>query len=129
MAVFSLTLTLFFPGSYKNISTCQEITYTYRTLSCDFTRALTTIAERYPACANLSVSGKEVFVVVTGNLSMKKPEEIFALLSLVYGPSAFLALCVHILGIEWYLNMTQGEGERLRRMGVQMWERKMRKSD
>lgn len=72
---------------------------------------------------------EELFVVVTGNLSMKRPEEIFALLNLVYGPSAFLALCVHILGIEWYLNMTKGEGERLRRISVQMWERKTRKSD
>jgi hypothetical protein len=129
MAIFSFTLKYFFPGSYKSISTCQEITYTYRTLSCNFTRALATIAERYPACANLSDGAEEVFVVVNGNLSMKRPEEIFALLSLVYGPSAFVALCVHILGIEWYLNVTKGEGERLRRISVQMWERKMRKSD
>jgi hypothetical protein len=111
MAVFSLTLTHFFPGSYKNISTCQEITYTYRTLSCNFTRALTTIAERYPTCANLSGSGEEVFVAVTGNLSMKRPEEIFALLSLVYGPSAILALCVHILGIEWYTDVGEEDEE------------------
>jgi hypothetical protein len=129
MAVSSLILTHLFPGSYKSISTCQEITYTYRTLSCNFTRALTTIAGRYPACVNLSDNEEEVLVVVDGNLSMKRPEEIFALLSLVYGPSAFLGLCVHILGVEWYLNLTKGEGERLRRIGVQMLERKTRKGD
>ena len=60
---------------------------------------------------------------------MKRPEEILALSSLVYGSSAFLALCVHMLGIEWNLNMTEGEGKRLRRRGVQMWKGKTRKSD
>jgi hypothetical protein len=96
-------------------STCAEIIYTYRQLSCNFTRSLPVVLERYPACANvnfsgddiLSTTGEDVFVVVNASLRRKRPEEIFALLSSTYGVAAWMGLMIHALAIEVYLGRSR----------------------
>jgi hypothetical protein len=60
------------------------------------------------------VDGREVFVAVNTSLNMSRPEEIFSMLSLVYGVCAFLGLMIHVVGIEIYLDWTKGEDDRLR---------------
>ena len=105
MGVFSLSIARISPNRYKTVSTCAEIIHTYETLSCNFTHSLSRLLERYPACADLNDSdGKELFVVVNASLDVKKPEEIFSMLSLVYGVSALLGLIIHAIGVEVYLH-------------------------
>jgi hypothetical protein len=117
MAIFSFSITHISPDPYKIVSTCAEILHTYATLSCNFTRSLPRLLERYPACANLNgQDGREVFVAVTASLNVNRPEEIFALLSLVYGVCAFLGLMIHVLGAEIYLDWTKEEDEKLRKV-------------
>ncbi len=54
-------------------------------------------------------------MAVNASLNMSRPEEIFSMLSLVYGVCAFLGLMIHVLGIEIYLDWTKGgEDESLR---------------
>jgi hypothetical protein len=117
MAVFSFAITYISPNRYKTVSTCAEILHTYETLSCNFTRSLPLLLERYPSCADLSaadVAARDVFVAVNASLNVMRPEEIFSLLSLVYGVCAFLGLIIHVLGVEIYLEWSRGEDERLR---------------
>jgi hypothetical protein len=104
MAVFSFSIIHISPGRYRTVSTCAEILHTYQTLSCNFTRSLPRLLERYPSCVNLAEeSGKEVFVAVNASSNVTRPEENFSMLSLVYGVSAFLGLMIHVLGVEVYL--------------------------
>jgi hypothetical protein len=115
MAVFSFSIIRIAPNRYKTVSTCAEVLYTYETLSCNFTRSLPRLLEKYPTCANLSgKDGTEVFVAVNASLSMGRPEEIFSMLSLVYGVCALLGLMIHVLGVEIYLDWTKREDEKLR---------------
>jgi hypothetical protein len=110
MAVFSFSIIYISPNRYKTVSTCAEILHTYQTLSCNFTSSLPRLLERYSSCADLSEEGgKEVFVAVNASLNVMRPEEIFSLLSLVYGVSAFLGLMIHVLGVEVYLEWSKGE--------------------
>jgi hypothetical protein len=70
---------------------------------------------RYPSCAELrEKGGREVFVAVNASLNVMRPEEIFSMLSLVYGVCAFLGLVIHVLGVGIYLEWPRGEGERLK---------------
>jgi hypothetical protein len=70
---------------------------------------------RYPSCAELGEKGgREVFVAVNASLNVMRPEEIFSMLSLVYGVCAFLGLVIHVLGVEIYLEWSKGESERLK---------------
>jgi hypothetical protein len=115
MAVFSFAIARVSPDRYKTVSTCAEILHTYETLSCDFTRSLPRLLARYPSCAELGEKGgREVFVAVNASLNVMRPEEIFSMLSLVYGVCAFLGLVIHVLGVEIYLEWSQGESERLK---------------
>jgi hypothetical protein len=116
MAVFSFAIVYFAPHRYDTVTTCAEILYTYRTLSCNFARSLPRILERYPSCAGLSEeAGKEMFLVVNASLDVMRPEEIFSMLSLVYGVCAFLGLMIHVLGVEVYLEWSKPEDEKLRK--------------
>lgn len=118
MAVFSFSIVYISPNRYKTVSTCAEIWHTYQTLSCNFTRSLPRLLERYPPCADLTEeAGKDVFVVVNASLNVMRPEEIFSMLSLVYGVCAFLGLVIHVLGVEVYLEWSKAEDERLRTLG------------
>jgi hypothetical protein len=117
MAVFSFSIVYISPNRYKAVSTCAEILHTYRTLSCNFTHSLPRLLERFPSCADLSEeAGKEVFVAVNASLNVMRPEEIFSMLSLVYGTCAFLGLMIHVLGVEVYLEWSKAEDQRLKRV-------------
>ena len=113
MAILSFSVASISPNGYKTFSTCAEIIHTYEKLSCNFTRSLPRLLERYPACTDLNGSdGKGLFVVVNASLDVKKPEEIFSMLSLVYGVSAFSGLMIHVIGVEVYLHGLREEHER-----------------
>ena len=117
MGVFSFAIVCISPNRYKTVSTCAEILHTYETLSCNFTRSLPRLLTRYPSCADLSDEGaKEVFVAVNASLDVMRPEEIFSMLSLVYGTCAFLGLMVHVIGVEVYLEWSRAEDEKLRKV-------------
>ncbi|KAE9368522.1 hypothetical protein N431DRAFT_547495 [Stipitochalara longipes BDJ] len=116
MAVFSFSIVYISPNRYKTVSTCAEVLHTYETLSCNFTRSLPRLLERYPSCIDLSGEGtRDVFVAINASLDVMRPEEIFSMLSLVYGTCAFLGLMVHMLGVELYLEWSKFEDERLRK--------------
>jgi len=115
MAIISFSLVKVSPNKYKYVSTCEEIYTTYRQLSCNFTSSLSRLNNRYPTCSEWMDHGEldEVWVAVNASLDMRKPEEIYAMLSLVYGVAAFLGLIVHVIGVEVYLDRTKQENERL----------------
>lgn len=120
MAVFSFSIIRISPNRYKTVSTCAEILHTYETLSCNFTASLPRLLERYPSCADLDaedLAAREVFVVVNASLNVMRPEEIFSMLSLVYGVSALLGLMVHVIGVEIYLEWSKSEDKRLKKIG------------
>ena len=129
MAVCSFSIIYISPNRYKTVSTCAEILHTYETLSCNFTRSLPRILERYPSCAGLNakdLTAREVFVAVNASLDVMRPEEIFSMLSLVYGVCAFLGLIVHVLGVEVYLEWSRTENERLKKVSKKGEARRVR---
>jgi len=120
MGAFSFAIVYISPNRYRTVSTCAEIFHTYETLSCNFTRSLPRLLERYPSCADLSDGvAREVFVAVNASLDVMRPEEIFSMLSLVYGTCAFLGLLVHVVGVEVYLEWSKAEDEKLRKVEKQ----------
>ena len=71
---------------------------------------------RYPACANLEGSGSDVHVIVNATLSKRLPEEKAALMNTVFGVSGWVALVIHVLLVEVYLNCSKDEDERLKKV-------------
>lgn len=69
---------------------------------------------RYPACAGLEGGGSNVYVIVNATLGIGRlPEERAALMNMVFGVSGWIALVIHILLTEIYLNYNIDEDIRL----------------
>ncbi|KZP25059.1 hypothetical protein FIBSPDRAFT_661750, partial [Athelia psychrophila] len=78
----------------------------------------------YPACdpANAALNPLN-YVVVAANLD-GNPIELGAAYSLAFSMSMWLALFMHVVGVELYIMLTPREHERLRRVS---WERQMKR--
>ncbi|KAK5702555.1 hypothetical protein LTR97_003500 [Elasticomyces elasticus] len=89
---------------YYTVMRCSKIVYT----------AGMEVASTYPACAANPDTG---LAVVRANLSgATNILEAAAALEVAFSSAAWLALVIHAVGIEIYLNLTRAEGERLRRV-------------
>jgi len=75
----------------------------------------------YPACARLGASLNDV-VVVPANFGSGEPEQIGAAFHISFGMAMWMAIILHVVGVEIYLNLTPREGNRLRQVS---YERQM----
>lgn len=57
-------------------------------------------------------------VIVNATLSRRLPEEKAALMNMVFGVSGWVALVIHILLVEVYLNYSKDEDERLKKVSL-----------
>jgi hypothetical protein len=111
MIVFVVSIVKFFPNSFNSIISCDEIRYMNH-FSPNATH-LPSLSSRYPTCANEA----HALVVVNARLGVEKyPEEREALMNLVFGVSGWVALVVHVLLVEVFLNGSKEEDERLKKV-------------
>ena len=84
------------------------------------TSAVETLFSRYPACSGTTVGmgGEKIYVIVNAALNRQWPEERAALLNMVFGVSGWAGLVVNLIVVEWYLNSTLEEDERLRKVSA-----------
>jgi hypothetical protein len=69
----------------------------------------------YPDCARFySGTNLEQHVLIAANLTSGRPDHVAAGFNVAFGPAAWLALLLHCIAAEVYLNMTPDEGRRLR---------------
>ena len=104
------------PNAYKSVSTCEQIIFMQQ--YAPEPKALGSLYVRYPACANLTTKGDDVFVVVNASLDEAFPEEVAALLNMAFGVAGWLAGLIHIFLVEVYLNYTKDEDERLKKVSM-----------
>jgi Predicted membrane protein (DUF2306) len=92
-------------GDYFTVRGCEEIIFIYGSAK--------PVQSFYPACFNTTYSNNNN-VVVKANIYSGRPEQIGASLGISFGPAIWLALLIHLVGVEFYLSLTQAESERLR---------------
>ncbi|KPI40108.1 uncharacterized protein AB675_11493 [Cyphellophora attinorum] len=97
-------------GSYNTTMLCGEVAFINR----DGANS-TYMALQYPSCTNSDASQP---VIVHANLSGPSGENAGASLRMSSGLAAFLALALHVIGVEIYLRLTPREGERLRQVSA-----------
>ncbi|KAL3426667.1 hypothetical protein PVAG01_00176 [Phlyctema vagabunda] len=100
-------------GSYYTTMTCQQLASQYDggpDESADF-------AAYYPQCANASALPFQRVTVLAK--FEDQSEQIGVSLGLPFGMALWLALLIHLIGVEIYLNMTPRETERLRKVSYQ----------
>jgi hypothetical protein len=95
-------------GSYYTTMTCGEINF----IQSD---NLSYVAERYPAC----IGGDEAEHVVVHADFGTNPEEIGASLRIGFGMALWLAIFLHLAGVEIYLRLTPREASRLRQVSYE----------
>jgi hypothetical protein len=111
MIILAISIAKLSPKSYKSILPCDEIIYMYKFVSNQ--DHLSSLYSRYPACAE----GSDVHVIVNATLGNDRfPEERAALMNMIFGVSGWIALVVHVLLVEAYLNANKEEDERLKRV-------------
>lgn len=72
----------------------------------------------YPACTGVGASMKDI-VVVPANFTSGKPEQIGASFHISFGMAWWMAIILHVVGVEIYLNLTPREGNRLRQVSYE----------
>jgi hypothetical protein len=97
-------------GSYNTTMLCGEVAFINRDSANSNYMAL-----NYPACINADASTP---VVVHANLTGPSGENAGASLRMSSGLAAFLALALHVIGVEIYLRLTPREGQRLRQVSA-----------
>jgi hypothetical protein len=113
MSIFATSIVKLSPNSYKSILPCDEIIYMYKFVTNH--DHISSLYSRYPACAD----GSGIHVIVNATLSNNRyPEERAAVMNMVFGVSGWIALVVHILLVEVYLNANKEEDERLKRVSA-----------
>ncbi|MCJ1477931.1 hypothetical protein MMC13_006605 [Lambiella insularis] len=107
------------------ISALQPSLANYITMSCaeivDIFQGVTATAyELYPACDPIHAAfAPDGMVIVKGLLGSKNTAETAASLDMGFGAAAWLALGLHVLGVEMYLRLTPRESERLRQVSYE----------
>lgn len=88
-------------NSYDQIQSCEEVAFLAPPL-----------ARKYPQCRNATGNPK---ILVHANYEGKGgPEHIGAAIGLSFGMATWLAIAIHAIGVEIYLNLTPAESQRLR---------------
>ncbi|KAI9794306.1 MAG: hypothetical protein M1833_000397 [Piccolia ochrophora] len=111
MIISALVITML--DSYYTTMPCDEITFIYGSND--------SMKEHYPQCSspNTTVDG---LVVVHATFGSGRPEQIAASLGVSFGMAMWLALLMHLVGVEIYLALTPRESNRLRQVS---YERQM----
>jgi hypothetical protein len=111
MIILAQLTNLLSPDGFYSVSTCAELI----ALTTDYSIPLHGVHTRYPACA--LPSSNSTLVIVPARWDKERPEEIASVLGLTFGVSAWIALLLHVIVVEWYLNSTLGkeEDQRLRK--------------
>ena len=109
MIIIAIATEKLTPNTYMSTTTCDELAFMYKSVKNE--SSIASLSQRFPAC---SATGS-ARVLVQVSLSSFYPEERAAMMNMVFGVSGWVALTVHILVTEWYLNSTKEEDERLRR--------------
>ncbi|MCJ1447779.1 MAG: hypothetical protein MMC23_008290 [Stictis urceolatum] len=100
-------------GGWYSVWPCDMIDFTNRQFG------ITDVLEtRYPQCltSNGTLNGQ---VVVQAALNATAPEETGAAYALLAGPAVWLALILHVVGLEMYLHLTPREAMRLRQVSYE----------
>ncbi|KAJ9619806.1 hypothetical protein H2203_008076 [Taxawa tesnikishii (nom. ined.)] len=97
---------------YYTVRSCDEITFIYGSSD--------PVRKYYPQCSipNATVNG---LVVVQADLSFSsgRPEQIAASFGVSFGMALWLALFLHLVGVEIYLSLTPKESNRLRQVSFE----------
>jgi hypothetical protein len=129
--IFGLVSNVYSPNSWYAVSTCDQLIYLYKYEGLP----IPDLISRYPACVALdpdlitnttvpfaaafggvTVPGVEamapILVPVRAYFSTKYPEEIAAMLTLTFGPAFWVALLVHVVVTEWWLDSEKKAAEK-----------------
>lgn len=96
--------------SYDTIRPCGEILFMYDNK--------TEAKQHYPQCSN-SNSTTDDLVVVHADFNSGRVEQIGASLGVSFGMAMWLALIMHLVGVEIYLALTPRESNRLRQVSYE----------
>jgi hypothetical protein len=94
-------------GDYYQIQTCGQVAFGYGSWS--------PTVKFYPQCAN---ELEDTNIVIPANYN-GLAEEAGASLGTSFGMALWLAVLIHLVGVEIYLGLTPREGERLRRVSYE----------
>ena len=97
-------------GKYYVPMSCHEINFIQRASASSNTV--------YPQCnmANMTTDG---MVAVAASFGSDEKEQLQASLELNFGMAVWMAIFLHTVGVEIYLNLTPAEGDRLRRVSYE----------
>lgn len=102
-------------NSYDTVMSCAELIFLYG--------SSIPVKQFYPPCAQ-SVDPANQLVVIHADFNSGRPEQIGASLGINFGMAIWLALIIHLVGVEIYLGLTPRESNRLRQAS---YERQMEK--
>jgi uncharacterized membrane protein len=94
-------------GSYYALQSCDQIAAGYDT-------KMVYYRKKYPQCANATGS-----TLIPIQASFNGEENAQAALGLSFGMALWLAIFIHLVGVELYLGLTPAEGERLRNVSYE----------
>jgi len=99
--------------SYYTTMSCDEITFVYG--------SSVPVKNFYPQCSTPNSTVNDL-VVVHAKFDFQRPEQIGASLRMSFGMALWLAIAIHLVGVEMYLGLTPRESNRLRQVS---YERQM----
>jgi hypothetical protein len=100
-------------GSFYAARPCAQLAYIYGNSSSPTT-------DFYPGCeAYFDGSNPTQEAVVQANMNGEDPNQIGVALGMSFGMACWLALAIHAIGVEVYLQLTPRETERLRKVSYQ----------
>jgi len=97
-------------GTYYSTMTCAEIGSIYG--------SVVPLRKFYPQCASSNATTNS-YVVVQATFSNGKPEQIGTSLRMSFGMALWMALFLHLVGVEIYLALTPRESNRLRQVSYE----------
>jgi Predicted membrane protein (DUF2306) len=111
MVLSALIITML--NSYYTTMSCDQITFMYGSSN--------PVQKFYPQCSSPNSTVNDL-VVVHASFGSGRPEQIGASLGVSFGMAVWLALFMHLVGVEIYLALTPRESNRLRQVS---YERQM----
>lgn len=93
---------------FYSVTTCSTIRELYITHS----YPLTLISQNYPVCESTlpGIPTNEIYIPV--QLGHSPPERLAAMVNMTFGTAGWLALVLHMVGVEWWLNWSADEGRK-----------------
>ena len=96
-------------GDYYTIKSCGELGFVYHNKT-------SVVSNLYPQCVNATANQ---LVIVQASFNNGQPEQIGASLDMSFGMAMWLAIFLHLTGVEIYLALTPRESERLRQVSFE----------